>query len=99
MRILADRYELLDKVGEGGMGVVWRARDTWLGREVAVKLLRPYVAGEPGQRRRFAREARTLAALSSEGIVRVFDYVEAGEDAFLVMEFVAGANLADATFG
>ena len=99
MRSLADRYELIEKVGEGGMGVVWRAHDARLDRDVAIKLLRPFVAAEPAQRRRFAREARTLAALSSDHIVRVHDYVEAGDDAFLVMEFVAGRSLSAATFG
>jgi len=98
MRMLAGRYELIEKVGAGGMSVVWRAHDTRLGRDVAVKLLHPFVAAEASQRRRFAREARTLAALSSDHIVRVHDYVEAGDDAFLVMEFVDGRNLASATF-
>jgi predicted Ser/Thr protein kinase len=98
MRVLAGRYELVEKVGEGGMSVVWRARDTRLERDVAVKLLRPFVAPEEDRRRRFAREARTLAALSSDHIVRVHDYVEAGADAFLVMEFIDGFSLAAATF-
>ena len=98
MRILADRYELVEKIGEGGMSVVWRAQDARLERQVAVKLLRPFVADEPDRRSRLAREARTLAALSNDHIVRVYDYVEAGEDAFLVMEFIEGSNLAHATF-
>jgi beta-lactam-binding protein with PASTA domain/predicted Ser/Thr protein kinase len=98
MRVLAGRYELLEKVGEGGMSIVWRARDRRLERDVAVKLLRSFVAIEPEQRRRFAREARTLAALSNAHIVRLYDYAEAGEDAFLVMEFVEGSNLAERTF-
>ncbi|HST16349.1 MAG TPA: protein kinase [Gaiellaceae bacterium] len=97
--VLAGRYELLEQVGEGGVGVVWRAHDTRLGRDVAVKLLRPSVAGEPEQRRRFEREARTLAALANDHIVRIFDYVGAGEQAFLVMEYVDGGNLAQATRG
>src|SRR3954464_4546049 len=98
MRVLAGRYELIEKVGEGGMSVVWRARDARLERDVAVKLLRP--CGAPGEDRprRFRREARTLAALSSDHIVRVHDYVEAGADAFLVMEVIDGSSLAAATF-
>ena len=99
MSVLADRYRLLAKVGEGGMGVVWHAHDTKLGRDVAVKLLRPFVAADPEQKRRFDREARTLAALANDHIVRVFDYVDAGDRSFLVMEFVHGCNLADATVG
>src|SRR4051812_1689611 len=98
MTVLAGRYELVEKVGEGGMSVVWRARDTRLERDVAVKLLRPFVASEEDRRRRFAREARTLAALSNDHIVRVHDYVEADAEAFLVMEFIDGRSLAGATF-
>jgi eukaryotic-like serine/threonine-protein kinase len=95
---LVGRYRLLDLVGEGGMGVVWRAHDRTLGRDVAIKLLRPLVASEPQQRRRFEREARTLAGLANEHIVRVHDYVDDGAQAFLVMEYVDGRNLADTTF-
>ena len=80
------------------MGVVWRAHDRTLGRDVAIKLLRPLVASEAQQRRRFEREARTLAGLANEHIVRVHDYVDDGAQAFLVMEYVDGRNLADATF-
>ena len=81
------------------MGVVWCARDLRLGRDVAVKVLRPFVASDPDLRRRFEREAQTLAGLACEQIVRVYDYVDDGELAFLVMEFVDGPNLAAETFG
>ena len=80
------------------MGVVWRAHDRTLGRDVAIKLLRPLVASDAQQRLRFEREARTLAGLANEHIVRVHDYVDDGEQAFLVMEYVDGRNLADTTF-
>src|SRR5215468_11704975 len=96
---LAERYELVEQVGAGGMGVVWRARDRKLGRHVAIKLLHSFVADDPEQRQRFEREARTLAGLASEHIVRVYDYVDMGAQAFLVMEYVDGGNLAEATFG
>jgi eukaryotic-like serine/threonine-protein kinase len=99
MTVLAARYELLDKIGEGGMSVVWRARDRELDREVAIKLLRSYVAGDPAQSRRFHREARALAALAHEHIVRIYDYVSNDEQSFLVMEYIAGDNLAQATRG
>src|SRR5438093_7743057 len=99
MTVLAARYELLDKIGEGGMSVVWRARDRELEREVAVKLLRSAVAEDPAQSRRFHREARALAALAHEHIVRIYDYVSNDEQSFLVMEYVAGDNLAQATRG
>lgn len=97
MTVLAARYELLEKIGEGGMSVVWLARDRKLERDVAIKLLRRFVAEDTAQSRRFHREARALAALAHEHIVRIYDYVSDGEQAFLVMEYVAGGNLAQAT--
>ena len=99
MTVLAARYELLDKIGEGGMSVVWRARDRRLEREVAIKLLRSVGAEDPAQSRRFHREARTLAALAHENIVRIYDYVSSDDQSFLVMEYVAGKNLAQLTRG
>ena len=99
MRVLAGRYELLEQVGRGGMSVVWRARDLKLERDVAIKLLRSFLAEDPEQRRRFQREARTLAALAHEHIVRVYDYASSDEESFLVMEYVAGGNHAAATRG
>lgn len=99
MAVLAGRYQLLERVGEGGMSVVWRAWDTELEREVAIKLLRSVMAGDPGQSQRFHREARALAALAHERIVRIYDYVSSDEESFLVMEYVAGENLAQATRG
>ena len=98
MTTLVGRYRMLELVGEGAMGVVWRSHDRTLGRDVAIKLLRPIVASDEQQRRRFEREARTLAGLANEHIVRVHDYVDDGEQAFLVMEYVDGRNLADTTF-
>jgi serine/threonine-protein kinase len=98
MTVLAGRYVLLEQVGEGGMSVVFRARDRTLERDVAVKLLRPFVAADAELRQRFRREARMLAGLNDGHIVRVFDYADDGEQAFLVMEYVEGANLADSTF-
>jgi eukaryotic-like serine/threonine-protein kinase len=99
MTVLAARYELVEKIGEGGMSVVWLAHDQRLEREVAVKLLRSHVAGDAAQTRRFRREARALAALAHENIVRIYDYVSSEEQSFLVMEYVAGANLAQTTRG
>ena len=99
MTVLGARYELLDRIGEGGMSVVWRARDRALDREVAIKLLRAWVAADAAQSRRFQREARALAALAHEHIVRIYDYVSNDEQSFLVMEYVRGANLAQTTRG
>ncbi|HEY2406259.1 MAG TPA: serine/threonine protein kinase, partial [Polyangiaceae bacterium] len=97
MTVVAGRYHLLDQIGEGAMGIVWLAHDQKLEREVAIKILRPLVASDSEQRQRFAREARVLAQLSNEHIVRVFDYVDDGEQALLVMERIEGVNLAQAT--
>jgi eukaryotic-like serine/threonine-protein kinase len=95
--LLVARYALIERIGEGATGVVWLAHDQKLERDVAIKVLRPLVASDAEQRQRFAREARLLAQLSNDHIVRVFDYVDDGEQVFLVMEHVDGVNLVDAT--
>jgi eukaryotic-like serine/threonine-protein kinase len=99
MTVLESRYQLVDKIGEGGMSVVWLARDRKLERDVAIKLLRSFVAEDTTQSRRFHREARALAALAHEHIVRIYDYVGSDEQSFLVMEYIAGGNLAQVTRG
>jgi serine/threonine-protein kinase len=96
MTVLAGRYALVDRIGNGATGEVWLAHDQKLERDVAVKVLRPVVATDPEQRLRFGREARVLAQLSHEHIVRLFDYVDDGTQALLVMEYVDGPNLLDA---
>ena len=93
--LIAGRYELRARISKGGMGAVWRARDRRLRRDVAVKLLHSWIAEDEELRRRFAREARVLAPLENEHIVRLYDYGEDGETPFLVMELVEGANLAE----
>ena len=88
------RYSLTDRIAVGGMGEVWRARDKVLARRVAIKLLSPTLAGQPGFAQRFREEARNSAALGHPNIAGVYDY---GEDAganWLVMELVEGQNLA-----
>ncbi|MFC4062967.1 serine/threonine-protein kinase [Planomonospora corallina] len=92
--LLGDRYRLLGRVAAGGMGEVWRARDELLGREVAVKLLHRHVAADPAFRGRFRTEARIAAGLAAPGIAQVYDYGEADDVAFLVMELVPGESLA-----
>ncbi|MFF0309038.1 serine/threonine-protein kinase [Streptosporangium sp. NPDC004379] len=92
--LLGDRYRPLGRIATGGMGEVWRARDELLGREVAVKLLRRHVAADPDFRERFRMEARIAAGLSDPGIAQVFDYGEADDVAYLVMELVSGESLA-----
>jgi eukaryotic-like serine/threonine-protein kinase len=93
---LRGRYLLEDKVAAGGMGEVWRARDTRLGRIVAVKLLRREFADNPEYRNRLRLEGRHGAQLSHPGIVAVHDYDDgsAGGVPYLVMEYVAGPSLA-----
>jgi serine/threonine protein kinase/dipeptidyl aminopeptidase/acylaminoacyl peptidase len=86
-------YEISDRIGAGGMGEVYRARDTRLGREVAVKILREAAAGDGDQRRRFEREARTAAALSHPSIATVYEIGEHEGKGFIAMELVEGKTL------
>lgn len=93
--MLADRYELLEVVGRGGMGEVWAGRDLRLGRSVAVKLLSATMASEAGVRERFEAEARSAAGLSHPNVVLVFDSGEHDGTPYLVMELLPGHTLAD----
>src|SRR6266487_3172422 len=92
-RVVGGRYELVEVLGAGGMATVWRARDGVLHREVAVKLLSPQYAADPGFLARFEREARHAAALSHPGLVTIFDGGVTGDSPFIVMELVAGQTL------
>ena len=67
------RYELLEKLGEGGMGVVYRAFDTHLDRAVAIKVLRPDATASPERKRRFVQEAKSASALNHPGIIHIYD--------------------------
>ena len=86
-------YELVAPVGAGGMGEVFRARDTRLNRDVAVKVLPAGVYGDPSRRSRFEQEARAAAALHHPGIVAVFDVGEQDGVAYMVTELVDGETL------
>ena len=86
-------YEILDRIGEGGMGVVYRARDPRLNRQVAIKLLSPEMAAEPQGRERLRREARAAAALDHPYICKIFEIGDDGEALYLVMEYIAGETL------
>ena len=96
-RRVANRYELTDELGHGGMGVVWRATDTLLGRQVALKevdLPRGVeAAGRESLRARVSREARAAARLSHPGVVTVYDIAHDGEQDFIVMELVSAPTL------
>ena len=92
-RVLGGRYVLGEVLGTGGMATVWQARDEVLGREVAVKVLSPQYAADPGFLTRFDREARHAAQLSHPRLVTVFDSGIDGHTPFIVMELVAGLTL------
>jgi TolB-like protein len=87
-------YEILAAIGRGGMGEVYKARDTRLDRTVAIKFLPAGVSGDPGRRARFEREARALAALNHPNIVTIYAVEGDGDPRFLAMELVDGKTLA-----
>jgi serine/threonine-protein kinase len=87
-------YRIEEVLGEGGMGVVYRARDTATDRTVAVKCLHTNLAGDPQIRKRFVREARVLRMWSHPGAVAIHDFVEHDHVLAIVMELVAGESLA-----
>ncbi|WP_335933254.1 serine/threonine-protein kinase [Streptomyces sp. PTD5-9] len=97
-RLVQSRYRLLDLIGRGGMGEVWRARDESLGRQVAVKCLKPMGSQHDQSatrvlRERFRREARVAASLQHRGVTVVHDFGEDDGVLFLVMELLDGQNL------
>jgi serine/threonine protein kinase len=92
--IVLDKYEVLQKLGEGGMATVYRGRHTTLGRDVAIKVLHPHLSSTERNRLRFAREARAIEDMDHDNILKIFDY--SGSDAqrcYIVTEFVDGLTL------
>lgn len=87
------RYRLLDRLGAGGMGEVWRAHDANLDREVAIKLLSPGAVSDASTSERFRREALALSRLSHPGVATIFDFDAQDGTAYLVMELVSGGSL------
>src|SRR6266487_5079171 len=87
------RYQVITRIASGGMGEVYRAHDAVLGREVALKVLHPQLAGDRGFVERFRREARAAALLNHPNIVGVFDWGNTEGTYFMIMEFVSGTNL------
>jgi eukaryotic-like serine/threonine-protein kinase len=87
-------YEIVSPLGEGGMGEVYRARDTRLGREVAIKALPPAFVADPARLSRFRREAQTLASLNHPNIAAIYGLEEAAGAPHLVLELVDGETLA-----
>jgi Tol biopolymer transport system component/predicted Ser/Thr protein kinase len=88
-------YKILEKIGSGGMGDVYLAEDTKLGRKVALKILPPELAESEARRARFAHEAKALAALNHPNIVTVYSVEEASSVCFITMELVRGKSLAE----
>ncbi|MEU9040283.1 MULTISPECIES: protein kinase [unclassified Kitasatospora] len=96
--VLGGRYRLVEKIGGGAMGSVWRAEDTVLARQVAVKILRSELFEDGTAAQRFRREAQLVAAIDHPGVVHVHDYGESGADgdercAYIVMELIDGRPL------
>ena len=87
-------YQVLEKLGEGGMGVVYKARDAKLNRFVAVKVLPPELVSDSGRKARFVQEAKAASALNHPNIVTIHDIVSHSSGECLVMEFVEGKSLA-----
>ncbi len=87
------RYRLFEKLGQGGMGAVYRAHDTALGRDVAVKVLRPELVAEPGFQERFRREAYAAGRLASPNIIPIYETGEIDGRLYLVMPIVDGVDV------
>ena len=94
-KVLSNRYKILEKVGAGGMALVYKAKDMLLGRLVAVKVLREQYAGDREFVERFRREAQAAASLSHANVVNIYDVGQEDDVYFIVMEYVEGRNLKD----
>ena len=92
--VLGGRYRLLELLGQGGMATIYRARDSQLERDVAVKVLRPEYGRDPDFFARFRQEAQSAASLNHPGVVAVYDYGTDAAGPFIVMELVDGEDLA-----
>ena len=93
-QVLGGRYRLVELLGSGGMATIYRATDTGLGRDVALKLLRPEYLRDPDFSSRFRQEAQAAASLSHPNIVTVYDYGEDPSGPYIVMELIDGEDLA-----
>ena len=96
-RTLAGRYEILNRLGQGGMAVVYRARHIQLDRLVALKVMMEYLTQDSNFKARFEREARLVARLQHPHIIQVFDYdsIEAERLYYMVVELINGPSLSD----
>ncbi len=91
--LLSGRYEILQLLGEGGMGAVYKARDVELEREVALKVIRPEMAEHPEILQRFKQELILARQITDRNVIRIFDIGEAGKTKFITMEYLEGENL------
>jgi serine/threonine protein kinase/Tfp pilus assembly protein PilF len=91
--LIAGKYKILEELGRGGMGVVYKAEDTKLKRTIAIKFLSPDLLGDPDQRTRFLREAQTASALNHPYICTIHEVGEEEGTPFIAMEYVAGISL------
>src|ERR1039458_9048218 len=91
--LLGGRYEILQMLGEGGMGAVYKARDVELEREVALKVIRPEMAEHPEILQRFKQELILAHQITDRNVIRIFDIGEAGKIKFITMEYLEGENL------
>lgn len=94
-KLLAGRYELIEKIGEGGMAVVYKAKDRLLNRYVAIKILRPEFTQDEQFLDSFKRESQAAAGLQHPNIVSIYDVGRTGNINFIVMELVDGRPLSD----
>lgn len=95
-KVLEDRFEILSRIGEGGTGVVYKARQVTVDRIVAIKVLGAHVSSDPSWVKRFHNEARAAARLDHPNTVRLIDFGQTKEGLlFIAMEFLQGKSLAD----
>ena len=90
-----DHYRIESKLGEGGMGVVYKARDTHLDRLVAIKVLPPDKVADPARKQRFVQEAKAASALNHPNIVTIYDIRSQEGMDFIVMEYIEGQTLGE----
>ena len=86
-------YKIMEKLGEGGMGVVYKAEDIKLGRSVAVKFLPPHLASAAENKSRFLQEAKAAAALNHPNILSIYEIDEKDDSLFIAMEYIEGETL------
>ena len=91
---IIDKYQVIQKIGEGGMATVYKGRHTSLERDVAIKIIHPGLASNDRNRQRFAREAKAIERLDHPNIVKIWDYSgDKQEQCYIVTELVEGLNL------